>query len=89
MAPRLHALLEYAIALTVAPRDVQRSDVQRLQQAGLSAREVIDATQVVAYFNYVNRIAEGLGVALEDSWSEQDRQRRRYALRERRGPTPA
>jgi hypothetical protein len=49
---------------------------------------VIDANQVVAYFNYVNRIAEGLGVALEDSWPEQVRQRRRYALREQRGPTP-
>jgi uncharacterized peroxidase-related enzyme len=87
MAPRLQALLEYAVALTVSPHQVQRSDVQRLQDAGLSAREVIDANQVVSYFNYVNRIAEGLGVELEDSWPEQVRQRRRYGLRERRGPT--
>lgn len=65
LEPRLRALLDYAIALTVSPRDVRRSDVQRLQDAGLSARDVIDANQVVAYFNYVNRVASGLGVQLE------------------------
>lgn len=85
---RLTALLEYAIALTVAPRDVERADVQRLQDAGLSARDVIDANQVVAYFNYVNRIAEGLGVELEDSWPDAVREPRDYALRGR-APGPA
>lgn len=88
MAPRLQELLEYAVALTVSPRDVQRPDVQRLQDAGLSAREVIDANQVVSYFNYVNRIAEGLGVELEDTWPEQVRQRRQYSLRQRRPARP-
>lgn len=89
LAPRLRALLEYAIALTTSPRDVQRSDVARRQAAGLSAAEVIDGNQVVAYFNYVNRIAEGLGVELEPTWPEQVRQRRRYSLRQRqRRPGP-
>ena len=81
LAPRLRVLLEYAIALTVSPPDVQRSDVERLQAAGLSAREVIDANQVVAYFNYVNRVAEGLGVELESSWSDEVRHPRPYTLR--------
>lgn len=40
-------------------------------QVGLSEREVIDANQVIAYFNYVNRVAEGLGVELE-AHSRQD-----------------
>jgi uncharacterized protein YciW len=44
--------------------------VQRLRDAGLSARDIIDANQVVAYFNYVNRVAEGLGVRLEDHWGD-------------------
>jgi uncharacterized peroxidase-related enzyme len=80
---RLQALLEYAIRLTVSPRDVERADVERLQQAGLSARDIIDANQVVAYFNYVNRVAEGLGVELEDSWPEPVQAHRSYTLRER------
>lgn len=79
---RLQELLHYAIALTVSPRDVQRSAVQRLQAAGLSARDVIDANQVVAYFNYVNRVADGLGVELEAYWPDEVRAKRTYPVRE-------
>lgn len=78
---RLQALLEYAIALTVSPRDVKQEAVQELQRVGLTAREIIDANQVVAYFNYVNRVADGLGVELEDSWPAHVREPRRYPLR--------
>lgn len=88
LAPRLRALLEYSIALTVSPRDVQRHDVERLQDAGLSAAEIIDANQVVAYFNYVNRVAEGLGVELEPTWPPHVRQRRHYTLRDRHPGQP-
>lgn len=44
---------------------VQEVDVQSLLEIGLAQRDVIDANQVVAYFNYVNRVASGLGVQLE------------------------
>lgn len=44
--------------------------MRNLPDVGLSARDVIDANQVVAYFNYVNRVAEGLGVELEENWDE-------------------
>jgi uncharacterized protein YciW len=40
--------------------------VRALLDAGLTERDVIDANQVIAYFNYVNRVAEGLGVQLEE-----------------------
>jgi uncharacterized peroxidase-related enzyme len=87
LAARLRALLEYAVALTVSPRSVQQVDVERLQDVGLSAAEIIDANQVVAYFNYVNRVAEGLGVELEPTWPNDVRQPRHYPLRCRR-PAP-
>ncbi|MCY7373907.1 MAG: hypothetical protein LH461_09475 [Spirochaetaceae bacterium] len=41
-----------------------------LLEAGLSERDVIDANHVVPQFNYVNRVAEGLGVELEAHWYE-------------------
>lgn len=78
---RLQALLGYAVRLMVSPRHVERADAERLQQVGLSARDVIDANQVVAYFNDVNQVAEGLDVEMEDIWPEQVRVPRRYTWR--------
>ena len=60
------ALCDYATKLTAAPSSVRRTDVDRLRDAGLSDRAIADAAQTIAYFNYINRIADGLGVDLED-----------------------
>jgi alkylhydroperoxidase family enzyme len=45
------------------------SDVAQLHVAGFSDEQITIAAQVIAYFNYINRIADGLGVDLEDSMS--------------------
>ncbi len=58
---RLPALARYAIKLTRTPHDMVESDLAPLRAAGLTDRDIVDLNQVVAYFNYVNRIAEGLG----------------------------
>lgn len=58
-------MLCYAEKLTKEPTSVGREDVQKLKEAGFSNRDILDINQVVAYFNYVNRTAEGLGVKLE------------------------
>jgi uncharacterized peroxidase-related enzyme len=63
--PRLQAMLEYAINLTRTPAEVQREDIERLRKAGLDDWAILDIAQVVAYFNVVNRMADGLGVELE------------------------
>ncbi len=42
-----------------------KTDVDVLAQHGLDDRAISDATQVISYFNYINRIADGLGVDLE------------------------
>ena len=60
------ALCEYAIELTRWPGDVSEEDVDRLRTHGFDDDQVTIATQVIAYFNYINRIADGLGVDLED-----------------------
>jgi hypothetical protein len=69
--------------LTVSPWAMTEEDLAPLRAAGLTDSDIVDANQVVAYFNYVNRVADGLGVELEDRWSEHERWRRRYRLRER------
>jgi uncharacterized protein YciW len=79
---RLPALLRYALKLTLKPWDVVDDDLAPLRASGLTDRDVVDANQVVAYFNYVNRVADGLGVELESRWPVQARRPRRYGLRE-------
>ncbi|MFT5299555.1 MAG: hypothetical protein ACI87E_003735 [Mariniblastus sp.] len=61
------ALCQYAVELTLWPGEMSQSNVDRLREVGLSDQQITIATQVVSYFNYINRIADGLGVDWE-SW---------------------
>jgi len=63
-------MLDYADKLTRTPWEMQRGDLQPLSDAGLSDRDILDLNLVVSYYAYVNRIADGLGVPLEDWWDE-------------------
>ncbi|HEX6302014.1 MAG TPA: hypothetical protein VF148_16275 [Acidimicrobiia bacterium] len=65
------ALCEYTEKLTRAPAAVGASDIATLREAGFDDAGISSATQVIAYFNYINRIAEGLGVPEED-WLDDD-----------------
>jgi uncharacterized peroxidase-related enzyme len=65
------ALLEYAEKLTRMPSQSSASDIQALREVGWSDRAITDAVQVCAYFNYINRIAEGLGVD-DEEWLGED-----------------
>ncbi|MEA1881854.1 MAG: hypothetical protein U9N31_05575 [Candidatus Marinimicrobia bacterium] len=44
---------------------MSETDVKDLEESGFSQEAISDAAQVVGYFNYINRIADGLGVDLE------------------------
>ena len=55
------------LKLTLRPTEMTPGDLAALRAAGLSDRDIVDANQVASYFNYVNRVADGLGVELEDS----------------------
>ena len=59
-------LCEYAAKLTHTPSEMTPSDLDILRKEGLDDRAVHDATQVISYFNYINRIADALGVEPED-----------------------
>jgi len=49
---------------------VTEHETARLREAGLEDDEILDVCQVTAYYNYVNRMAQGLGVELESYWEE-------------------
>ena len=59
------ALMRYAEKLTLRPGDMERADVDSLFAVGLDDGEILEANQIVGYFNYVNRCLNGLGVSTE------------------------
>lgn len=63
-------MLDYADKLTREPWTMEAQDVEALREAGLDDSEVLDVAQVTAYYAFVNRLADGLGVELEGYWSE-------------------
>jgi len=65
-------MLKYAVKLTRTPGAVEPSDVEALRSHGFDDRGILDICQVVSYYNYVNRLADGVGVEMEDHWSPAD-----------------
>ena len=64
----MRALCDYAVKLTREPADVSASDVEALRAHGFSDDAIHDAIQVIAYFNYINRVADGVGIGPEPDW---------------------
>ena len=61
------AMLDYAVKLTRAPGDMIEADVSSLRAQGFDDRAIHDICAITAYYAFVNRIADGLGVELERS----------------------
>jgi alkylhydroperoxidase family enzyme len=57
------------VLLTHQPAAVGEEDVTRLRHQRWSDAAIHDAIQVVSYFNYINRIAEAVGVEDEPDWT--------------------
>lgn len=64
------AMLGYAAKLTREPWAMAEADVAALRDAGFSDPAILDIAQVTAYYAFVNRLADGLGVELEGFWGE-------------------
>lgn len=59
------ALLRYAEKLTLRPGEMHAQDVAELKAAGLDDGQILEANQIIGYFNYVNRHLNGLGVTTD------------------------
>jgi len=62
LEPRLSNIVRYAEKLTSAPAAMTESDLGELRAVELSDKDILDLSLITAYFNFVNRIALGLGV---------------------------
>jgi uncharacterized peroxidase-related enzyme len=60
--PRLDAIMEYAVKLTLTPGGISADDIDTLRAHGLADLDILDLNNMVAYYCYTNRVANGLGL---------------------------
>ena len=65
LSPREKALVDYALNLTLHPAKGVQKHVEAMRKSGMKDEEILQAAQIVGYFNYANRLAIGLGVEME------------------------
>jgi len=65
-------MLSYALKLTTSPSQVSDEDIQELKDVGYSDRDILDMNLIASYFNFVNRVALGLGVDCNEAEGDSD-----------------
>jgi alkylhydroperoxidase family enzyme len=55
-------MLDYVAKLTVSPAQVAPDDLARLRHVGFDDRAILQMNLIASWFNYINRVADGLGV---------------------------
>jgi uncharacterized peroxidase-related enzyme len=67
LTPREVALLDFAVKLTQTPSGTRRQDLDALRGHGFTDEQLVDAVHCISYFNFINRVRDGLGVDPEPS----------------------
>ncbi len=74
LSPAERAMLEFCEKLTLTPSSMTRQDTDRLREEGWTDRDILDITQICAYFNYRDRMADALGVEIDEITIESARE---------------
>ncbi len=70
LSPKRVAMLSFAVKLTKTPAKIDTTDIASLREADFSDRDILDIVEVVAYYAFANRIADGLGIEVETHISD-------------------
>ena len=61
------ALLDFVVKLTKSPSGVERHGLDALRTHRFTGEQLVDAVHCISYFNFINRVLDGLGVDPEPS----------------------
>lgn len=61
-------MLDFSVKLTRHPDRMNDRDVERLRAHGFADEEILEIVHIIGYFNYINRVADALGVDPEPEW---------------------
>ena len=65
ISPQDRVMLDYVVKLTKDATKVWKDDIERLRSVGFKDRGILQITLIASWFNYVNRVADALGVGRE------------------------
>ena len=65
ISPQDRVMLDYVVKVTKDATKVWKDDIERLRSAGFDDRGILQITLIAAWFNYINRVADSLGVGRE------------------------
>ena len=70
LRPVDRAMLDFAVKLTRRPQAMNRGDLNGLRMHGLGDEAILEIVHIAGFFNYINRVADALGVDLEPEMEE-------------------
>jgi uncharacterized peroxidase-related enzyme len=65
VTPQERVMLDYVVKLTRDATKVWKDDIEGLRAAGFDDRGILQITLIASWFNYINRVADALGVGRE------------------------
>ena len=65
ISPQDRVMLDYVVKLTKDATKVWKDDIERLRSVGFDDRGILQITLIASWFNYINRVADSLGVGRE------------------------
>jgi len=65
ITPQERVMVDYVVKLTRDATKVWKDDIERLRSVGFDDRGILQITLIASWFNYINRVADSLGVGRE------------------------
>ena len=65
ISPQDRIMLDYVVKVTKDATKVWKDDMEKLRSAGFDDRGILQITLIASWFNYINRVADSLGVGRE------------------------
>ena len=65
VTPQERVMLDYVVKITKDATKIWKDDHERLRAAGFDDKAILQITLIAAWFNYINRVADALGVGRE------------------------
>lgn len=72
LSEKEEAMLEYSEKITLAASNMTQDDVEQLREVGWGDREILDISLITSYYNFRTRMADALGVELDEGFADSE-----------------